>query len=1130
MSIKNLLPFFLVLVVLVIISFGCSTNKSPGEERILVFSKTAGFRHASIEDGLAAIQTLGKKNGILVDTTENSENINEDNLKKYQAVIFLNTTGDILDHYQKADFERYIQAGGGFAGIHAAADTEYNWPWYGKLVGAYFESHPNDPNVRDAVVNMVNSSHPSTDSLPEKWPRTDEWYNYKSINPEIQVLLNLDEKSYEGGTNGDHHPIAWNHEYDGGRAFYTGGGHTSESFSDLLFLRHLWGGIQYAMGGKKSLNYKLASTQRIPEDNRFEVTVLDQKLDEPTEMSVLKDGTGRIIFTERKGAVKLYDPATNQSKVIGNFPVHTEFEDGLMGMALDPDFKKNNWIYFYYSPIGDKPVQYLVRVDFDGQRLNMASEKLLLEVGVQRETCCHTGGSIEFDSNGNLYLSTGDDTNPFASNGFGPIDERPGRSSWDAQGSSGNPNDLRGKILRIRPQPDGTFTIPEGNLFAVGEPGSRPEIYTMGNRNPYRISVDPKTNFLYWGEVGPDAGETTERRGTRGYDEINQARKAGFFGWPYFVGDNQPYRDFNFQDSTSGDYFNPEGVINNSPNNTGRQNLPPAQKAFIWYPYAESPEFPMLGKGGRTAMAGPVYYSDLYKKTDQKFPDYFDGKLFIYEWVRGWIKFVTMDHQGDIVKIEPFMPDLKLSKPIDMEFGPDGALYILEYGDTWFAQNDDSRIIKIEFNPGNRKPVVQLAANQTAGAAPLTVGFSSTGSFDHDKDQISYKWYFTDHDSDQSSEPNPEFTFSKPGIYNTVLTVTDAMGASSSQELEIKVGNEKPVVAFEVKGNKSFYNESNTLPYSVVVSDKEDGDLKSGKIAKEDVFVTINYLPEGADLTVIAQGHQSSASTGFIAGKRLIDESDCKACHQADKRSIGPSYLEVAKKYKGERDVIKKLAQKIINGGGGVWGEQAMAAHPQVSEEDASEMVKYIISLANEKKTPGLPVSGSFALKEHQSKGGQGSYIIRAAYSDKGAHGIGPITSQEILLLRNPKVKAIDADESHRILKVENPEGGEFPLINDGGYLSYKNIDLSYISKITFKLISEEEGSTIELRTGSPDGQLIGKSEVASKGGPVEVTTQLKPQEGYHDLYVVVKNEGQKRKPLFKIDWLHFQQISKKAI
>lgn len=227
-----------------------SVEQASSAQSILVFSKTKGYYHQSIPAGIAAIQKLGAENGFQVDTTKDASWFTADNLKKYRAIVFLSTTQDVLNDEQQSAMEKYIQDGGGFVGVHAAADTEYAWPWYNKLVGAYFKSHPNDPNVRKAVIEVVDKSHLATKDLPEKWERSDEWYNYKDINPDLKVLAKLDEKSYEGGENGDNHPIIWYHEYDGGRAFYTGGGHTDESFAEPLFLRHLLGGIRYAMGAE----------------------------------------------------------------------------------------------------------------------------------------------------------------------------------------------------------------------------------------------------------------------------------------------------------------------------------------------------------------------------------------------------------------------------------------------------------------------------------------------------------------------------------------------------------------------------------------------------------------------------------------------------------------------------------------------------------------------------------------------------------------------------------------------------------------------------------------------------------------------------------------------------------------
>lgn len=233
--------------------------KKSAKPLVLVFSKTMGFHHASIPKGIEAIINLGKENGFNVDTTTNSDKFNEDSLKKYAAVIFLNTTGDVLDERQQAAFERFIQAGGGFVGVHAATDTEYDWAWYGKLVGAYFNGHP---VPQQAKFIIKDRNFPATYFFRDTvWTRTDELYNFKNINPDIHVLITIDESSYKGGTNGAFHPMSWYHNYDGGRAFYTEMGHTDESYSEPLYLMHLLGGIQYAIGNNKKIDYSKAATQ-----------------------------------------------------------------------------------------------------------------------------------------------------------------------------------------------------------------------------------------------------------------------------------------------------------------------------------------------------------------------------------------------------------------------------------------------------------------------------------------------------------------------------------------------------------------------------------------------------------------------------------------------------------------------------------------------------------------------------------------------------------------------------------------------------------------------------------------------------------------------------------------------------
>ncbi|QHT70061.1 carbohydrate-binding protein [Rhodocytophaga rosea] len=895
--------------------------------------------------------------------------------------------------------------------------------------------------------------------------------------------------------------------------------------------------------GLWSYMYKRADTPpQVPEENRFTKVVLAQKLDEPMELAVFKDG--RVLFIERKGNVKLYNPTTEQVKVIAKIPVSTKYifkdgnqseaEDGLLGMALDPQYEKNNWIYLYYSPAGDEPKNILTRYEFRGDELVMDSKKVILEVPVQREQCCHTGGSIAFDGKGNLYVSTGDNTSP-RSTGYAPLDERPERGPWDAQKSSGNTNDLRGKIIRIHPEADGTYTIPEGNLFPKGTPKTRPEIFTMGHRNPYRISVDKKTGFVYWGDVGPDSGVDSLNRGPQAVDEFNQAKKAGNFGWPYFVGNNKAYWDFDFATGKPGTQFDPAKPVNNSPNNTGLNELPPAQRAMVWYPATESILFPMLGTGGRSAMAGPVYYKEDFKNAKRPFPDYYNGKLFIYEWMRGWIMAVTLDADGNYLRMERFMPSYKFSNPIELEFGPEGDMYMLEYGTGWFQENDDARLVQIEYNGGNRKPIVQMSVDKNLGATPLSVQFSSEGTQDFDKDALTYEWKITDKSGavvKTFTEASPAFTFDKPGVYQTALSVTDAQGEKTTAQTEIKAGNEAPTLSFEMgKGNKTFYFPNQSFTYAVKVNDKEDGSLENGKISPSQVVLTIDYLKEGFDQAEIAQGHRTAdASVTFASGKKLMDASDCKSCHMLDKKSAGPSYISVAKKYKNDPEAVNKLATKVIQGGGGVWGDAVMTAHPQLSLSDAKDIIQYVLSLDAEKKpVVNLPLKGTYTTKVPENSGDQGVFIVRAAYTDKGANGVPPAKAEEVLVLRNPKVTAATADKTQGIQKFKIPG---FPVemvivMGAGGHVGFSKTDLTNINQIEFTVAAPKDqlnsaGGTIEIRLDSPTGQLIGEtSQIVTTDTPVmstppqQVKAKLNNVSGIHDVYYVFKNDKVKNQPLF---------------
>lgn len=1108
MTSKNCFSF-LTSCTLLFLSFFFYSCTDQNHQKVLVFSKTKGYHHESIPAGIAAIEKLGLENGFEVDTTTDASWFTEDNLRKYKAVIFLSTTGNVLNNDQQVAFERYIQAGGGFVGIHAAADTEYEWPWYNNLVGAYFMSHPNNPNVRKAVINVVDTTHLATRKLPVRWERNDEWYNYRNIHADLKVLATLDEESYEGGENNDFHPIAWYHAYDGGRAFYTGGGHTIESFSEPLFLQHLLGGIKYAIGENVKLDFSKAYAVKTPEENRFIKTILSNDLNEPMELAIAPDQ--RVFFVERSGGFYLYDPVSRTTKLVRKFPVLPDtkeaFGNGLLGITLDPDFEKNKFIYFFYTPNKLPARQNISRFVWkDDGTLDSASEKIIIEVPIDLEVSAHTGGSLAWDKNGNLFISTGDNTVPFASEGFAPIDEIPGRLVFDAQRSAGNTNDLRGKILRIHPEPDGTYTIPEGNLFPKGTPETKPEIYAMGCRNPYRISVDPATSIVYWGEIGPDAGKDGPQ-GPRGYDEINQARTPGNYGWPYFVGNNKPYHEFDFATHTVGALFDTASVVNASPNNKGAKKLPSPRKAMIWYPYDKSDEFADVGTGGRSAMAGPVYHYDEKLASETKLPAYYDKALFIYDWMRNWVFAVRLTDDYKYKRMEPFMAvSGDFRRPIDMELAKDGSIYMLEYGSVYGIDNVDARLVHIVYNGGNRAPRARIAAKDSVGLAPLKVVFESK-SYDFDEnDKLAYEWEIEGKKFDQQKL---EYTFDKNGVYKAILKVSDPSGAQDQDTVEVNVGNTRPAVTLATPENQTFFFDKAPFKYAVEVKDSEDG-----TIDPKNLRITLNYIPKYNAETM---GHQQVT---IPAGKLLMQGSDCKACHQINARSVGPAFVEVANKYKNDKGAVERLSAKVIKGGGGVWGDHAMNAHPQLSKEDAAEIVRYVLSLA-ETEQPSLPQQGALHFVKHKPGESKGRYFLNMNYTDKGGASK-PLSASTSLMLRPARVEAEEADAYRNIWRSEKEMVG----IGNKSYFVFKNIDLKNVKSITYRYSSDKEG-VIEIHAGSPRGPVISTTTFKSTGSwdqYKELTTTVKDPGSKTNLFFVFKRDKEPFYDLLNVDWVEFKQ------
>ena len=636
------LPILLLLSFAALISCGDRRQTS----RILIFSKTTAYRDSSLESVKMALYSIGSRNGFIVDTTEDAAYFNEDSLRHYSAVIFLFTTDrrdSLLDSHQENAFERYIQAGGSYIGIRSA-DAERQWGWYQRML--------------------------------------------------------------EGRKSSDQHSM-WKGEYDGGRVCYLETPADSTLPHQKEFQNQVLGAISFAIGKAEKPDYSKAHTLKMPRDENFTKTTLKYGgFDEPVEIVILPNSD--ILIAQRGGEIMFYQNKDSSLMQVGFLKVYhtaktsgSEVEEGLMGLQVDPEFQQNHFLYVFYSP-ADTSVNRLSRFTFNANKIDKSSEKVILQFYSQREMCCHTGGSMAFDNNNTLYLSTGDNTSPgnedgqkYTHNGFGPLDDRPGHLKFDAARTAANSNDLRGKILRIKIRDDGGYEIPAGNLFAKGQEKTKPEIYVMGNRNPYRISVDRNTNTLYWGEVGPDAFHDSANRGPKGYDEINKTDKPGNFGWPFFTGENFGYRKYDYNNGKSGLALDAVKPVNSSRNNTGLTLLPAAKPALIYYSYDVSDKFPTFGSGGKCAMAGPLYAS----KENKNMPEYYNGKLFIYDWIRGWIKVVSFQPDGRLDKVESFMNETHFNSPIDMEVGPDGKLYVLEYGNGWFTKNAEAALSRIDYDP-----------------------------------------------------------------------------------------------------------------------------------------------------------------------------------------------------------------------------------------------------------------------------------------------------------------------------------------------------------------------------------------------------------------------------------------------
>ena len=717
---------------------------------------------------------------------------NAKKLGKFNAVTFVTGGGDVLDAEQEAGLEAYMEAGGGFLGLHDAARAEPYSSWFTGLVGA----RPKDASptaAQRATVEVGDRENPATKDLPLEWKRPDKWLNWET-NPSgtVHTVARVRESTYKPGegANGADHPVSWCRDYDGGRSFYTGMGGTADAYDEADFRGHLRGALLWttriARADCKATINENYRAERLTQPNK---PGQNDQIGEPHGLVTAPDGkvfyigrggadSSQPVITDwnnpdigkGKGEIHVYDPKTKKSTLAGALTVFgnkggggelIKVEEGLLGIELDPKFEQNGWVYLHYTPHSQlnrdthMAERYVSRFTLDRatDKLDLSSEKVLLKWPVQVHSCCHSGGGMSWDSKGNLYIATGDNNSSGFSDGYSGNNPQPnfkGVSFADARRTAGNTNNLNGKILRIHPEPDGTYTLPEGNLFTGKEPDegggkTRGEIYVMGVRNPARIFVDQKTDILYAGWVGPDAGQPSTTWGPAKYDTFAAITHASNRGWPYCMGNNQPYRDRNLPDPSKPlGWYDCKNLRNESPNNDGLVKIPPAEPNTIWYspqgggidyprdangvpsykPEEQKQLLPWLKGGGQATMNGPVYRYDAASTSADKWPSYWDGKWFVGDFYDGDQPrhAVLTDpktvgkgglpvHAESLKKIIPVGND-NIKNLMDWKFAPDGSLYVLDYGRGFFTSDAKSALWRVTYKGGEATPAASDLARK----------------------------------------------------------------------------------------------------------------------------------------------------------------------------------------------------------------------------------------------------------------------------------------------------------------------------------------------------------------------------------------------------------------------------------
>jgi PKD repeat protein/type 1 glutamine amidotransferase len=828
-----------------------SASAHEGHGHVLLYTEApAGPWHdPAIAEAAPKVKAALEAEGMTVTLDNDSSEFTDEGLATYDAIVAFQINGNPWTDAEKASLERWMAAGGGIAAVHNALDMRGNYAWWDNMVGSLMPGHAptgTDPG-QPGVVRVEDHAHPSTDHLTEgRWSRGDEWYNFSNnVRGTAHILATMDETTYGGGNMGYDHPISWCKPYEGGRFWGTAMGHFPSHFDEPKLLEHLIGGVKYAAGLEAG---DCGGTVW----SNFERVPLDQNTSAPYAIDIADDG--RVFYTELvRGQIRMYDPATQSVTTVLEVPVYAGGEDGLLGIALDPGFTQNGHIFVYRSPASandSDPANFfsvVSRFTMAGGVVDPASEKEIIEIPARRlpDEPGHTGGGLDFDAQGNLYIGIGDDVNPHSepSGGYAPLSERDG-TFHDARATSANTNDLRGKLLRITPAADGNgYTIPQGNLFdeaADTNDKTLPEIYAMGFRNPFRFSVDQETGWISMADYSPDNNtDAPATRGPAGVAEWNLIKSPGNYGWPLCMGANEPFRDVDYRTNpvTVGAFFDCANPVNDSVRNTGLTNLPPARGADMYYGYQRSSVPSVIPQGGGLApMGGPFYSYDEALESDTKFPASYDGKPFFYDWARNkmfsiQVKDPATGNPGtEVEKVNPFLPQQQFLAPIDSKFGPDGSLYVLDWGGGFGRDNPTSGLYRVDYISGSRSPVARITTDRDSGPAPLTVAFDGRGSTDPEGATLSYAWDFDGDGNTDATGETATHTFTEAGLFDPRLTVTDPAGKSGTTTAPITVGNTRPEVTFNLPPNGSFFDFGDDLSWDVEVTDAEDGTVSGDDV------------------------------------------------------------------------------------------------------------------------------------------------------------------------------------------------------------------------------------------------------------------------------------------------------------